>query len=211
MLDMKRIGLFGGTFDPIHNGHIRMAVEVAENLQLDEVRLIPVNQPSHRSRPFASARQRSEMISSAIKKPLVLDNIEVQRGGISFTVDTLNYFKAAYPGCSLQMILGEDAFASLKAWYKAEDIFTLTNIVVVSRDRDGKDKRESSYSFLGGALSTNLADLIDSVGHVYFMRTPLLEISSTEIRRKIGLNKSISGLVPAPVENFILENNLYLL
>ena len=151
------------------------------------------------------------MISSAIKKPLVLDNIEVQRGGISFTVDTLNYFKAAYPGCSLQMILGEDAFASLKAWYKAEDIFTLTNIVVVSRDRDGKDKRESSYSFLGGALSTNLADLIDSVGHVYFMRTPLIEISSTEIRRKIGLNKSISGLVPAPVENFILENNLYLL
>ena len=109
------------------------------------------------------------------------------------------------------MILGEDAFASLKAWYKAEDIFTLTNIVVVSRDRDGKDKRESSYSFLGGALSTNLADLIDSVGHVYFMRTPLLEISSTEIRRKIGLNKSISGLVPAPVEKFILENNLYLL
>ena len=72
---MKRIGLFGGTFDPIHNGHIRMAVEVAENLQLDEVRLIPVNQPGHRSRPIASAAQRLEMISSAIKVPLVLDDI----------------------------------------------------------------------------------------------------------------------------------------
>ena len=209
MLDMKRIGLFGGTFDPIHNGHIRMAVEVAENLQLDEVRLIPVNQPSHRSRPFASARQRSEMISSALKKPLVLDNIEVQRGGISFTVDTLNYFKAAYPGCSLQMILGEDAFASLKAWYKAEDIFKLTNIVVVSRDLDGKEKQESPHLSLGGVLSTHLTDLIDSVGYVYFMKTPLLNISSTEIRRKVRLNKSISGLVPTAVEKIILGNNLY--
>tara|TARA_B100000579_G_scaffold417102_1_gene413320 strand:+ start:574 stop:1200 length:627 start_codon:yes stop_codon:yes gene_type:complete len=206
---MKRIGLFGGTFDPIHNGHIRMAVEVAENLQLDELRIIPVNQPSHRSRPIASAGQRSEMISSAIKDPLILDNLELQRGGISFTVDTLNYFRAEYPGCSLQMILGEDAFASIKTWHKAEDIFTLTNIVVVSREWDGKEKRESTYSSLGGTLSTHLTDLLDSVGQVYFMRIPSLQISSTEIRRKIRLNKSISGLVPTTVENIILENNLY--
>lgn len=208
---MKRIGLFGGTFDPIHNGHIRMAVEVAESLQLDELRIIPVNQPSHRTNPIASAAHRSEMISSAIKEPLVLDNIELQRGGISYTFDTLSYFRAKYPGCSLQIILGDDAFASLKTWYKAEDIFTLTNIIVVSRDWDGKGKRDSTYPSLGGTLCNHLTDLIDSAGQVYFMRTPLLEISSTEIRRKIRTNKSISGLVPAAVENIILENNLYLL
>ena len=206
---MKRIGLFGGTFDPIHNGHIRMAVEVAENLQLDEVRLIPVNQPSHRSRPIASAAQRLEMISSAIKAPLVLDDIEIQRGGTSFTVDTLNYLRAEYPGCSLLMILGEDAFGLLKTWHKAEDIFKLTNIVVVSRKWDGKATQESPHVSLGGVLSTHLTDLIDSVGNVYFMKTSLLHISSTEIRRKVRLNKSISGLVPTTVEKIILGNNLY--
>ena len=206
---MKRIGLFGGTFDPIHNGHIRMAVEVAENLQLDEVRLIPVNQPSHRSRPIASAAQRLEMISSAIKVPLVLDDIEIQRGGTSFTVDTLNYLRAEYPGCSLIMILGDDAFRLLKTWYKAEDIFKLTNIVVVSRDWVGKETQESPHVSLGGVLSTHLTDLIGSVGYVYFMKTSLLRISSTEIRRKVRLNKSISGLVPTTVEKIILRNNLY--
>ena len=207
---MKRIGLFGGTFDPIHNGHIRMAMEVAENLRLDEVRLIPVNQPSHRSRPIASAVQRSEMISSAIKTPLVLDDIEIQRGGISFTVDTLKYLRAEYPSCTLLMILGDDAFVSLKTWHKAEDIFKLTNIVVVSRDWDGKEKQESPHLSLGGVLSTHLTDLIDSVGYVYFMKTPLLHISSTEIRRKVRLNESISGLVPTAVEKIILGNNLYI-
>ncbi len=206
---MKRIGLFGGTFDPIHNGHIRMAVEVAENLQLDEVRLIPVNQPSHRSRPIASAARRLEMISSAIKAPLVLDDIEIRRGGTSFTIDTLNYLRAEYPGCSLLMILGDDAFGSLKTWHKAEDIFKLTNIVVVPRDWDGKETQESPHVSLGGVLSTHLTDLIDSIGHVYFMKTSLLHISSTEIRRKVRLNKSISGLVPTTVEKIILGNNLY--
>ena len=80
---------------------------------------------------------------------------------------------------------------------------------MVSRDWDGKEPQESPHVSLGGVLSTNLTDLIDSVGYVYFMKTPLLHISSTEIRRKVRLNKSISGLVPATVEKIILENNLY--
>ena len=107
------------------------------------------------------------------------------------------------------MILGDDAFGSLKTWRKSEDIFKLTNIVVVPRDWDGKETQESPHVTLGGVLSTHLTDLIDSIGHVYFMKTSLLHISSTEIRRKVRLNKSISGLVPTAVEKIILGNNLY--
>ena len=207
---MKRVGLFGGTFDPIHNGHIRIAMSVVEGLDLDEVRIMPLNQPSHRSEPIASVRMRSEMILSAIKRPLILEDAELARGGTSYTVETLNYLREKYTDCSFLLILGEDAFMSLKTWHKAEDIFSLTNIVVVSRDWKGKEKQKSPHSDLGGAVSRKITDLVDSVGYVYFMKMPLLQISSSEIREKRKLNRSISGLVPTPVESIILENNLYL-
>lgn len=207
---MKRIGLFGGTFDPIHNGHIRIAMEAVDGLGLDEVRVMPLNQPNHRSKPIASVGMRSEMILSAIKNPLILEDAELVRGGTSYTVETLNYLREKHTDYSFLLILGEDAFMSLETWHKAEEIFSLTNIVVVSRDWQGKEEKKNPHSGLGGTISRQISDLVDSVGYVYFMKTPLLQISSSDIREKRKLNRSISGLVPTTVENIILENNLYL-
>ena len=206
---MKQVGLLGGAFDPIHNGHIRIAVEVAEALELEEVKIVPVNIPSHRAMPEASASQRCQMIASVESSPLRLDDVEIERGGVSYTVDTLEYLKKKSPNCSFSLILGEDAFLSIGNWHRASDIFSLTNFVVVSREWFGKENQQSSYASLGGKLSCNPRDLAGSVGCVYFMKTPLIQLASSEIREKRKTGRSILGLVPAQVETIILENNLY--
>ena len=93
-----RIGLMGGTFDPPHIGHLRIAIEAVERLDLNEVRLIPVNIPSHRSKPIASPSARAEMLKRAVRDPLVVDFCEIQRGGVSFSIDTVKFMMNKIPG-----------------------------------------------------------------------------------------------------------------
>jgi len=206
---MKPIGLLGGTFDPIHNGHLRIALEVAETLSLEEVRLVPVNIPSHRALPEASASDRCKMISSVESCPLILDDVEIRRGGISYSIDTLEYFKKELIGSVLCLILGADVFRSIKSWHRATELFSLTNVVVLARQGVVKIEQERVYESLGGKYTDNPEDLKNSFGFVYFMDAPIFQVASSQIREKIKLGRSIQGLVPSQVEKIIREKKLY--
>ena len=206
---MKLIGVLGGTFDPIHNGHIRVGLEVAEALSLEEVRLIPLNIPNHRALPEATALDRCKMISSVETCPLVLDDVEIKRGGVSYSIDTLEYLKKELVGCALCLILGADAFRSIKSWHRVNDLFSLTNVVVVARRGTAAIEQDGSYLDLGGEHTENPEDLKSSCGFVYFMDTPIIQVASSQIREKIKLGRSITGLVPIQVEKIISEKRLY--
>ena len=129
-----RIGLMGGTFDPPHIGHLRIAIEAVERLDLNEVRLIPVNIPSHRSKPIASPSARAEMLKRAVRDPLVVDFCEIQRGGVSFSIDTVKFMMNKIPGAKFFLIIGLDSFLSFKKWVAWEELLQLINLAVFARD-----------------------------------------------------------------------------
>ena len=134
-LDARPIGIFGGTFDPIHLGHLRTGFELLQSLQLSELRWIPVGNPGHREPPLAAAALRLEMVRVAIagQPGFVLDEREVHRSGVSYTVDTLEELRAEHPARPLCLVLGMDAFLGLTAWRRWSDILTLAHLVVAHR------------------------------------------------------------------------------
>jgi nicotinate-nucleotide adenylyltransferase len=129
------IGLLGGTFNPIHNGHLRLALEIYERLSLTEVRLIPSAQPPHRTIPSVSSELRLEMVQAAIAgvTGLTADDRELQRDGPSYMIDTLISLRAEYPDNPLCLILGSDAFMNLNSWHQSAQIINLAHIIVVRR------------------------------------------------------------------------------
>jgi len=130
-LDAHPIGIFGGTFDPIHLGHLRTGFELLQSLQLSELRWIPVGNPGHREPPLAAAALRLEMVRVAIagQPGFVLDEREVRRSGVSYTVDTLEELRAEHPARPLCLVLGMDAFLGLTAWRRWSDILTLAHLL----------------------------------------------------------------------------------
>ena len=206
---MKPVGLLGGTFDPIHNGHLRIGLEAYEALSLEEVRIIPVNLLGHRAKPKASVHERCDMISSVVKPPFCLDEIEVNRGGISYTIDTLESLSVSMTNCSLCLLIGEDAFDSLVSWHRADELLLLAHLVVISRGSTISDRKGEWSDFRYGKVTTDSADLCSSAGFIYFLQVPFFPISSTDIRRKIKNGLSINGLVPDSVKTIIREKKLY--
>ncbi len=208
----KKIGIFGGTFDPIHIGHLRMALELKEQLDLDEMRLLPCHQPPHRYVPQVSSAQRAEMLRIALQDcpELQLDERELQRDKPSYTYDTLLELRAELGSdVSLVLCMGEDAFAGLPNWYCWQELIRLAHIVVIARP--GWNIPES-----GGAR-----DLLDeyqgepkclteaAAGSIVLQSPRLLPISATEIRQQIQVGKSAQFLVPDAVWNYIKANHLY--
>ncbi len=208
----KKIGIFGGTFDPIHIGHLRMALELKEQLDLDEMRLLPCHQPPHRDVPQVSSAQRAEMLRIALQDcpELQLDERELQRDKPSYTYDTLLELRAELGSdASLVLCMGEDAFAGLPNWYCWQELIRLAHIVVIARP--GWNIPES-----GGAR-----DLLDeyqgepkclteaAAGSIVLQSPRLLPISATEIRQQIQVGKSAQFLVPDAVWNYIKANHLY--
>ncbi|MDE2052430.1 MAG: nicotinate-nucleotide adenylyltransferase, partial [Gammaproteobacteria bacterium] len=132
---MQPIGLFGGTFDPIHYGHLRTAFELWQELRLAEVRFLPTGSPPHREQPLADAELRLRMVQAAVadQPAFVVDDREVRRTGISYSVDTLTELRAEYPDRSLCLLLGMDAFLGLPNWHRWRDLLGLAHIVVAHR------------------------------------------------------------------------------
>jgi len=208
----KKIGIFGGTFDPIHIGHLRMALELKEQLGLDEMRLLPCHQPPHRDAPQVSSVQRVEMLRIALQycPELQLDERELQRDKPSYTYDTLLELRAELGSeVSLVLCMGEDAFAGLPNWYCWQELIRLAHIVVVARPgwaipdsgeaRDLLNKHEREPKSLDYA----------SAGSIVLQSPRLLPISATEIRQQIQAGKSAQFLVPEAVWNYINANQLY--
>jgi len=210
------IGLLGGTFDPIHFGHLRMAEELAGWLSLDQVRFIPAAQPPHRSQPRTEIRHRVEMTRIAIEANLkfALDTLEVERDGPSYTVETLISLRAELGNeIPLWLFMGADAFLGLNTWKDWSQLFTLANIAVAHRpgyrltqaDALGDDLRESLQRHQAKDVVPDQA-----AGQIILRPVTQLDISATAIRTSIREGKSPRYLLPQPVLDYIHLNHLYL-
>ena len=209
---MGPIGIFGGTFDPIHYGHLRTALELKERLSLNEVRFIPCADPPHRqSEPVAGA-SRLEMVRAAVadEPGFVVDEREFDREGPSYTVDTLRSIREEIADIPLCLLMGMDAFLSLTEWYCWKELFSLAHIVVAHRP----GWRVSADGALGELLrdrNTNeISELHGSVcGRIYVTPVTQLEISATELREGLNAGLDPRYLVPDSVRQMLLEAELY--
>jgi len=209
---MQPIGVFGGTFDPIHCGHLRTAFELWQELRLAEVRFLPTGSPPHRAQLYASPEQRLQMVRAAVadQPSFVVDDREVRRSGVSYSVDTLTELRREYPQRSLCLLLGMDAFLGLPNWHRWRELLTLAHIVVAHRP----GWRAPTTGPLGEVMVDHGTGTIRALhetpsGCVYVHSVTQLEISSTELRSLIIAGRDPRYLVPDEVRQIILETRCY--
>lgn len=210
----KPIGILGGTFDPVHHGHLRLALEVMDAAGLEQVHLVPVNTPPHREQPVATPEQRREMLRLALDgiDDLVLEECELQRPGISYTIDTLREIGARRPGTHLCLILGMDAFAKLNAWHEWQAIPETAHIIVVERPGlDTAAPEPEVAALFEKALTTDAAALrTTAAGTVLHIAIPRLDISATRLRSLFARGRDARFLLPPRVLEFIQQERLYM-
>lgn len=203
------IGIYGGTFDPVHFGHLRTALEVKEIFALDEVRLIPCSQPPHRETPLTSPEIRFAMLKLAVQNQqgLIIDRRELDRDGYSYMVDTLKSLKNDFPDKSLLLVIGTDVFDGLESWYQWQNLFDFAHIVVITRPGY---KHQVLSGFLLSKLIKNREGLKQNTsGCLFFQSVTQLDISATAIRNIINTGLSPKFLLPESVIKYIQENKLY--
>lgn len=214
----ERIGLFGGTFNPIHRGHLKAAEIVQKRLLLDKILFIPSYIPPHKeSAEMASPVHRFTMVELALESyPKFLpSSIEIEAKGKSYSIITLNKIKKLYPEALIFFILGIDAFLEISTWRSYEEVLTRCFFVVISRPgyefKKAKEVLKGKYkekmielSEIGGVESELL-----SSARIFFLSIDALDIASTTIRKKIRKHDSIKNLVPGAVEAYIRENKIY--
>jgi nicotinate-nucleotide adenylyltransferase len=209
---MSPIGIFGGTFDPIHFGHLRTAFELLQALRLSEMRFMPAGNPPHREMPIASAELRLAMVQAAVEgQPgFTVDDREVRREGPSYSVDTLSALRADFPQRSLCLIVGMDAFLGLPKWRQWRELLELAHLVVAHRP----GWRAPSMGPLGELLvdrgTGRINDLHEArAGCIYIHAVTQLEISSTELRKLIAAGRDPRYLIPDAVRAVIETSGCY--
>ena len=213
---IKAIGVLGGTFDPVHCGHLRLAQEVAEALALREVRFIPGGTPPHRARPQTPAADRVAMVKLAIAdNPLfVLDERETRRAGLSYTFDTLTALRAEVGAAQpLVLIMGADAFLAFEQWHRWREIFSLAHIAVAHRpgtDMACITDAALAQEFAQRRVADGQALQHAAAGAVAVVPIAALQISATAIRAAIRSGRSARYLVPPEVLRYINHNHLFL-
>ena len=209
------IGLMGGTFNPIHYGHLRMAQELAESLHLDEVRFIPAANPPHKPEPKISARHRAAMVQLGIANNPVFrfDDRELRRSGASYTVDTLLSLRDEIGSeTSLILLLGSDAFTKLNTWHRWQEIMPLCHIAIVQRPLTTANEALPKVleTFLHNHYTENAQELHESpAGWVTMQQITALDISSTAIRDTIQNKHSARYLIPDSIIDYIQSHQLY--
>jgi len=202
----EKLGIYGGSFSPIHEGHIKSALAFLEVMRLDKLLIVPTANPPHKTVDGATADQRFEMARLAFEKEaayidgrLEISDFEMKREGKSYTIYTLEHY------CSDDrepyMLFGTDMFLSLHRWYRAEDIFRLCKIVLMRRENDVEndvpiEEKKREYRDRFGA-------------DIYEIKEPPTVISSTELRLRIRLGDESDNLIPPAVKEYIRKNNLY--
>ncbi len=209
------IGIFGGTFDPVHFGHLRPALEVKQALGLREMRLIPAFQPPHREAPVANPGQRLTMLRAAVgdEPDLLVDNREMRREGESYMVDTLASLREELGDEPLCLVLGSDAFLQLDSWHEWQQILELAHIVVTHRPGWQLDINEASPALqaLWHERQANDRDQLAAspAGNIFSQSVTPLDISATQIRELVAAGQNPRYLVPEPVWNLIRTQGLY--
>lgn len=209
---MTAIGVFGGTFDPVHFGHLRAAVEVREKLGLTDFRLLPAGRPPHRSDTVASASQRLQMLRLAIAAcpDLQVDDREVRRPGHSYMVDTLAEIRRAAGAAPLLLLIGQDAANALDGWYQWPRLFDLAHLVVMRRpDAHFSCAGELRIQFEQRRAHEARRLLQMPAGLVLSLEVTQLDISSTHIRSLLASGRSARFLLPDRVIEYIREQDLY--
>jgi nicotinate-nucleotide adenylyltransferase len=200
----RRIGIMGGSFDPVHLGHLIIAQDALERLELDEILFIPAAIPPHKQHlQQVDAKHRFNMLSLATETDLrfYVSDMEILRGGVSFTIDTVKALKKAYPHVEWMLLVGSDTLVDLQTWYKIDELLELCEVASFLRpgERDIAGIREK-VQLPRGPKQKLLGNLIEA---------HLVEISSTEIRMRVAEGLGIRYLVPPEVEMYIYEHGLY--
>ena len=205
---MHLVGINGGTFDPIHFGHLRAALEVEYKLGLNEVRFIPCYQPVHKNRAMVSAEQRCQMVALAIEDQasFTLDKIEVERGGPSYMVDTLTHFKQQQPKATLVLMMGTDAFSRFHTWRNWQKILTLANIAVMHRPGEHLVNDSQPSKLLKAHQVSTFTQSSNQIAEVLITQ---LDLSSTAVRSHLQHNRPVDYLLPPQVINYIKTHRLY--
>ncbi len=206
------MAIFGGTFDPIHYGHLRTAFELMESLRLPEVRFLPAGTPPHRERPVADAQVRLDMVRAAIagQPGFVVDDRELHREGPSYSVDTLLDLRAEYAHRSICLVVGMDAFLDLPKWYHWREILQLAHVVVAHRPGWRVPDMGPLSELLVDRGTGRVGDLHESrAGRIYIHAVTQLEISSTAIREFVLNGGDPRFLMPDTVRKVILESGCY--
>jgi nicotinate-nucleotide adenylyltransferase len=222
---LKHIGLFGGTFNPVHLGHVQVIREVKSGFNLDEIMIIPTALPPHKkSENVVDAKDRLEMIRLAfLNDPdFVISDVELKRSGPSYTIDTVRYFRTILPeNTQLYLIMGLDAFLEIDTWKSYKELFLLTPFIIMFRPFGAKDEKSSGWESLGIYLRSRISKgytflasqstyVHDKNQPVFGFDVPPMDISSTTIREHIKKGISIKHLVPEIIDDFIKTKGLYL-
>ena len=213
------VGIFGGTFDPIHYGHLRIAEEIVETVGLQKMYFVPAGMPRLRHSPVASPQHRVEIVRLAIQKnpDFVLDGREIYRDGVSYSIDTVREFKQEFgEEIRLCLVLGADAFIKLPEWNNWKELFNLCHFIVSTRpgytftlikELLSKELREEcSQRWVSNTETLKK----ETSGLIFIASTTMLDISATSIRAHIAVGRNVRHLVPSVTVNYISKNKLYL-
>ena len=208
----KRIGMLGGTFNPVHVGHLRSALEVAEQLGLDELRLIPNARPPHRDAPQVSAQDRLAMVEQAVAGVplLTVDDRELKRDRPSYSIDTLESLRAELAvEDQLFLLLGWDAFCGLPTWHRWEELLDHCHILVLQRPDADSEAPQALRDVLAARSVSDPLALAGPSGQIAFVWQTPLAVSATQIRNLLASGKSVRFLVPDAVLAYINAHGLY--
>jgi len=208
----SRIGVFGGMFDPVHNGHLELARSAIKELQLDQLRMVPCHQPNHRLQAKSSSTERVAMLKLATTKfgSIIIDSQEIERNGTSYTAATLANLKSENPNSSLVLLVGVDSFNTLADWHNWESIIELSHVVVFARAGENLTFPKNAQKNLNECIVKSPAELFGSnAGSIYLLDGFNYDASSTEVRTRIAERSNFSELLPAVVCSYIADNELY--
>jgi len=206
------IGIYGGTFDPIHNGHLRIATAILQALNLQGVQFIPNNYPIHRDIPVADAQDRLAMLQIATKNnpAFFVNNIELNRAGPSYTIDTLKQLRKENPSQTLCLLIGEDAFAKINQWHEWESLTDLAHLIIFNRPGVKRPYAPEIESLLQARKTKNIADLRQQdAGFIMQNISDPIDLSATQVREKLKAGKDVLPDIPEEVYDYIKNHQLY--
>jgi nicotinate-nucleotide adenylyltransferase len=208
-MSKKRIGIYGGAFDPLHNGHIKPIDHVSREHDLHRIHFIPTNISNSEKKIFASHVDRLEMLRIGLDNPAyIVDDRELMRKGISYTIDTIKSVVEENRGANIYLIIGSDILPTLNKWKDFSNIMLLCNIIVLARMTKNND------SFINKELKSLICSDLgifhgNSYGKIYLQDMPLINISSTEIRSRLQKNQKVSNLIPLRLDQWLQKRKIY--